>query len=51
VNGDARRVHGRFDELEVQRRGQILKQGESGAEGAGWTMSLYSSTKPGRDSA
>src|SRR5438132_9503152 len=35
VNGDARRVRRRFDELEVQRSGQILEQGKPGAECGG----------------
>jgi hypothetical protein len=35
VNGDAGRVCGRFNDLEMQRGVQILEQGEPGAE-CGW---------------
>src|SRR5438552_7633867 len=32
MNGDTRRIRCRLDELEVQRRGQILEQGKPSAE-------------------
>ena len=32
MNGDALRVSSRFDELEVQRGGQIPEQGKAGTE-------------------